>query len=58
MLANGLSTISTLLAFGMLALSETFAIHAFGITILVGITLAYLLAPLASDLDHPMTEPL
>ena len=57
MLANGLSTISTLLAFGMLALSETFAIHAFGITILVGITLAYLLAPLASDLDHPMTEP-
>ncbi|MFC4272520.1 hypothetical protein GQF03_11305 [Sneathiella chungangensis] len=58
MLANGLSTISTLLAFGLLSLSETFAIHAFGITILVGITLAYVLAPLASDLDHPMTEPL
>jgi len=58
MLANGLSTISTLLAFGLLALSETFAIHAFGITILVGITLAYILAPRAADLEHPMTEPL
>ncbi|MZR32214.1 MMPL family transporter [Sneathiella litorea] len=58
MLANGLSTISTLLAFGLLALSETFAIHAFGITILVGITLAYILAPRAADLEHPMKEPL
>ncbi|MDF2366742.1 MMPL family transporter [Sneathiella sp.] len=58
MLANGLSTISTLLAFGLLALSETFAIHAFGITILVGISLAYILAPRAADIDHPMTEPL
>ena len=57
MLANALSTISTLLAFGLLSLSETFAIHAFGITILVGITLAYILAPRAADLEHPMTEP-
>lgn len=58
MLANGLSTISTLLAFGLLALSDTFAIHAFGITILVGITLTYILAPRAADLENPMTEPL
>jgi predicted exporter len=49
MLANGLSAISTILAFGLLALSDTYAIHAFGITILVGIILAYCLAPLASN---------
>ena len=58
MLANFLAALSTLLAFGLLALSETFAIHAFGVTILVGITLAYLLAPIAADAKHPMTEPL
>ena len=58
MLANGLSALSTLLAFGLLALSDTFAIHAFGLTILVGITLAYLLAPIAADTKNPMTEPL
>ena len=49
MLANGLSALSTILAFGLLALSDTYAIHAFGITILVGIVLAYCLAPLASN---------
>ena len=58
MLANCLSAISTLLAFGLLALSDTYAIHAFGITILVGIILAYGLAPLAADLKRPMTDPL
>ncbi|WP_373084997.1 MMPL family transporter [Sneathiella sp.] len=58
MLANGLSAISTLLAFGLLAMSDTYAIHAFGFTILVGITLAYCLAPLASDLNHDTTDPL
>lgn len=58
MLANFLAALSTLLAFGLLALSETFAIHAFGITILFGITLAYLLAPVAADPKHPVTEPI
>lgn len=48
MLANALSASSTLLAFGLLALSDMYAIHAFGITILVGIILAYILAPLAA----------
>lgn len=58
MLANGLSAISTILAFGLLALSDTYAIHAFGVTILVGIILAYSLAPLASNnKKHPL-EPL
>jgi len=49
MLANTLSATSTLLAFGLLALSDMYAIHAFGITILVGIVLAYILAPLAAQ---------
>lgn len=58
MLANGLSAISTILAFGLLALSDTYAIHAFGITILVGIVLAYCLAPLASDNKNKPLEAL
>ena len=47
MIANGLSAASTIMAFGLLALSDTYAIHAFGITILIGISIAYVLAPLA-----------
>jgi predicted exporter len=58
MLANGLSAISTILAFGLLALSDTYAIHAFGVTILVGIVLAYCLAPLASDNNNKPLEAL
>ncbi|MBV1961513.1 MAG: MMPL family transporter [Immundisolibacteraceae bacterium] len=46
--ANGLSAISTMLAFGLMSLSATYAVHAFGITILVGISLALLLSPLAA----------
>lgn len=49
MLANGLSAISTIFAFGLLGLSDTYAIHAFGVTIFVGIIIAYMLAPVASD---------
>ncbi|PHQ67713.1 MAG: hypothetical protein COB93_10945, partial [Sneathiella sp.] len=52
MLANGLSAVSTILAFGLLSLSDTFAIHAFGITILVGIVLAYCLAPIAANMTQ------
>ncbi len=46
-LAIGLSTLTTVLSFGLLALSATAAIHSFGLTVLVGIILAYFLAPLA-----------
>jgi predicted exporter len=46
-LAIALSAITTILAFGLLAFSATTAIHAFGLTITIGITAAFLLAPLA-----------
>lgn len=47
LVAIALSSITTLLAFGLLALSETTAVHAFGLTVLIGITVAFLLAPTA-----------
>lgn len=47
LVAIALSTITTLLAFGLLALSATAAVHAFGLTILVGIGVAFLLSPVA-----------
>jgi predicted exporter len=47
LVAITLSSITTLLAFGLLALSSTTAVHAFGLTILVGIGVALLLSPLA-----------
>ena len=47
LVAIALSTITTLLAFGLLALSSTMAVHAFGLTILLGIGVAFLLSPLA-----------
>ena len=47
LLAIALSSLTTLLAFGLLALSATTAVHAFGLTILVGILVAFLLSPLA-----------
>lgn len=50
MLAVSLSAIITILSFGLLALSATPVIHYFGITVLVGITSAFILAPLASRL--------
>lgn len=46
-LAITLSAITTVLSFGLLALSETQAIHSFGVTVLAGIIVAWLLAPLA-----------
>lgn len=42
--ATILSTITTLLAFGLLALSKTPVLHQFGITVLPGIALTWLLA--------------
>jgi predicted exporter len=50
-LAIALAALSTILSFGMLALSRVFAVHAFGMTMLIGITVAFLLAPLAGDAD-------
>ena len=47
LLAITLSAITTVLSFGLLALSETQAIHGFGITVLTGIIVAWLLAPMA-----------
>lgn len=47
LLAISLSALTTLLSFGLLALSETHAIHSFGITVLSGIFVAWLLSPLA-----------
>ncbi|QSX40659.1 MMPL family transporter [Shewanella cyperi] len=46
MLAVCMSAISTLLAFGLLALSQTPAIHYFGLTLALGIGFTFLLAPL------------
>lgn len=40
-----LANATTLLAFGLLALSKTPVLHQFGITVLLGVSLAWLLAP-------------
>lgn len=47
LLAIALSSLTTLLAFGLLTLSRTAAIHSFGLTILVGIFAAFVLSPMA-----------
>jgi predicted exporter len=47
MLGVWLSALSTILSFGVLAFSQVAAVHAFGLTMLVGIVFAFLLAPLA-----------
>lgn len=47
LLAISLSGATTLLSFGLLALSQTHAIHSFGITVLTGIFVAWLLSPIA-----------
>ncbi|MEZ8825433.1 MMPL family transporter [Vibrio amylolyticus] len=51
LLAITLSALTTLLSFGLLALSNTHAIHSFGITVLAGIFVAWLLAPIAIKLE-------
>lgn len=47
MLAILLAATTTILSFGLLAFSRAHAVHAFGLTMLIGITLAFLFAPLA-----------
>lgn len=51
MLGVWLSALSTILSFGLLAFSEMAAVHAFGLTMLVGIAFAFLLAPLAGGAE-------
>ncbi|HEY9103765.1 hypothetical protein [Chitinimonas sp.] len=48
-----LAAVSTLLAFGLLALSATPALRAFGLTMLFGIGLAWLFTPLFMPLSKP-----
>ncbi|WP_374650813.1 MMPL family transporter [Dongia sp.] len=50
MLAVMLDVVTTLLSFGLLAFSSVFAVHAFGLTMLIGILIAFLLAPLAGTI--------
>jgi predicted exporter len=50
MLAVALAAATTLMAFGLLALSSAQAVHSFGATMLIGILLAFLLAPLTTGL--------
>lgn len=52
-LAVGLGAVSTLLSFGLLALSKTPAIHAFGLAMAVGIGSVWALSPLFCDEDAP-----
>jgi len=47
MFAITLSAVTTMLSFGLLSLSSTYAVHSFGMTVLLGIACAYLLSPLA-----------
>ncbi|MGI2259712.1 MMPL family transporter [Shewanella sp. GXUN23E] len=49
LLAISLSAATTLLSFGLLALSNTMAIHSFGITVLTGIIVAWFLAPISME---------
>jgi predicted exporter len=49
MLAVALAAGTALLSFGLLALSDVAAVHAFGTTMTVGILLAFVLAPMARE---------
>jgi predicted exporter len=51
-LAIGLSALSTLLSFGLLSLSKTPALQAFGLTMLIGIVSVWLLAPCFAQDEH------
>jgi len=52
MLGVWLAMLTTLLSFGLLVLSNTYAVHAFGATLLVGTILAFAFSPIASDLGR------
>ncbi|MFZ0890405.1 MAG: MMPL family transporter [Candidatus Binataceae bacterium] len=52
MLGVWLAMLTTLLSFGLLVLSSTYAVHAFGATLLVGTLLAFAFSPTASYLGE------
>jgi len=53
-LAVGLSALSTLLSFGLLSLSKTPALQAFGLTMLIGTITVWLIVPcFRNDPTHP-----
>ncbi len=45
-----LSCVTTILSFGLLAVSQTTAVAAFGMTVAVGMVLIFLLSPIAAHL--------
>jgi predicted exporter len=51
-LAIALAALSTIFSFGLLAFSRVTVVHAFGVTMLIGIVLAFLFAPAAGDGAH------
>jgi len=56
-LTVGLSAISALLSFGLLALSSSPPLHAFGLTMLIGMALVWLISPCFSGTASPSTSP-
>jgi predicted exporter len=48
MLSILLAAAMTLLSFGLLVFSGTVAVRSFGLTMLIGVTAAYVLAPMAA----------
>ncbi|MGV3622669.1 MAG: MMPL family transporter [Archangium sp.] len=55
-LAVGLGAVSTLLSFGLLAVSSTQAIHAFGVTLGAGVTIVWLMSPLFVPMPEKKVE--
>jgi len=49
LLAITLSALSSILAFGMLAFSQTPAVQSFGLTVMFGITFTFIIAPLSTN---------
>ena len=56
-LAVSLGAASTMLGFGLLALSATPALHTFGLTLLLGIGLVWLLSPLLRAAPDALAQP-
>lgn len=56
LLAILLSAFTTIFSFGLLALSETGAIHAFGLTMLLGITTTFFISPITGHLVNDDTR--
>jgi predicted exporter len=54
-LTIGLSAISALLSFGLLGLSQSPPLHAFGITMLIGMTIVWIIAPFFRNPEQSST---